>query len=601
MKRAKKEQMEESVNDHKLNRRRFLRIAALGSAAGIVAACKPEVVVQTVEKVVKETVEVEKEVEKVVKETVVVTEKEVVEIEVTPEPEKELEGTIVISLSGSDTQTWENVALAYEALHPKVDVRVELKPGEGYQEWIRAQFAAGTPEVSLVSANVVADLLNAGKFVDLAPYFDKTSPYTNQPWREDMEAWAVDAMTDPIEGKAYVLNLETVQVLWFYNKRIFEEVGITDVPSQPTWDQFIGWCQKIKDAGYIPFAIEGDYTSFWSMRVGWMMRAYSDQYTRHEVLITRCQPEDWCWREGIDDKWEYDPTDPWNDDPDKVSFNGVRMYKAFWEGDTPVNDARWRDMYENLSELLGPMTEPGWLGTTDAQPLFLTQRAAIWLDGAWFFTSFEKNIKSLAEGKYGVSEGEPTPTPVPGAERAEVFELGTFNYPSMTGELVDAPARSIEVNIGFWGIPKKDQKQNDLEVDFLMFMTSPQGYGLYLRNKLDPNNLQGGIAGPPVVKNVSLPKLYEDRFANLKFIGNTQKPGGGNWRCRGMADYQPTVRNYVDLAQQYFSGKLEVQEFLDQYQAMLEENFEPMLTEHLRWADGLAALEHPEKKPEKIE
>jgi len=570
----------------------LVAIMLLGPA---LVACQPQVVVQTVEKIVE--VEKEVEVEKVVKETVVVTEKEVVEIAITPEPEKELEGTIVISLSGNDTQTWENVAMAYEALHPKVDVRVELKPGDGYQEWIRAQFAAGTPEASYMNANVVADLLQAGKFLDLAPYFDKVSPYTNQPWREDMEDWAVDNMTDPIEGKAYVLNLETVQVLWFYNKRIFEEVGITDIPSQPTWDEFIGWCEQIKEAGYIPFAIEGDYQSFWSMRIGWMVRTYSDQYTRHEQLITRCQPDDWCFREGIDDKWEYDPTDPFNDDAKKVTFNGVRQYKALWEGDIDVNGPGWRDMYENLAQLFGPMTQPGWIGTTNAAPLFLTQQAAIWLDGAWFFTSFEKQIKSLAEGTYGGDDA----TPVPGAERAEVFEIGTFNFPTMTGELVDSPARSIEVNIGFWGIPKKDQAQNDLEIDFLMFMTSPQGYGIYLRNKLDANNLQGGIAGPPVVKNVSLPAMYAERFANIKFIGNQQKAGPGNWRSRGMADYQPTVRTWVDLNQQFFNGEIEIQAFLDACQKNLMDNFEEMLTEHLRWAEGLAALDSPEKQPEKIE
>jgi raffinose/stachyose/melibiose transport system substrate-binding protein len=192
-------------------------------------------------------------------------------------------------------------------------------------------------------------------------------------------------------------------------------------------------------------------------------------------------------------------------------------------------------------------------------------------------------------------------TPVPGAERAEVFEIGSFNFPSMTGELVDAPARTIEVNIGFWGIPKKDQAQNDLEVDFLMFMTSPQGYGLYLRNKLDPNNLNGGISGPPVVKNVSLPQVYQERFANIEFIGNQQKPGPGNWRCRGVADYQPTVRTWVDLNQQYFSGELETDEFLDACQANIMDNFEEVLVEHLRWAEGLEALDTPEKQPEKIE
>ncbi len=557
----------------------------------LLASCQPQVV--------RETVIVEKEVEKVVKETEVV--EKVVEIQVTPTPEAELEGTILINFGGSDTQTWENIALAYQALHPKVEVRVELKPSDGYQDWIRAQFAAGTPETSLQTINEVQDLIQAGKFLDFAPYLDKISPYTGKPWREDIDEGALANMIDPIEGKLYSLNFETVQVLWFYNKRIFDEVGITDVPSQPTWSQFIEWCEMIKDAGYIPLAIAGDFANFWSGSVGWLMRMYADQYTRHEAELVRCQPGDWCFREGIDDKWVYDPTDPHNDDNTNITFNSVRKMKAFYEHEQMVDSPEWRDKYTNLSQLLGPMTQPGWIGTTDALPLFLTQRAAIWLDGAWFFTNFEKQIKQLAEGTYGVQEGEPTPTPIPGAERAEVFELGTFNNPSMEGDLVDAPARTIEVNIGFWGVPKKDQKQNDLEVDFLMFITSPEGYGIYLRNKLDPDNLHGGISGPPVIKGVKLPALYEERFGNVKLIGNTEKDTAGTYRARGANDYQPMVREWADLAQTYFDGGMTVEEFTAAYQKAMDALFEQMLTDHLRWAEGLAALDHPEKQPEKVE
>jgi len=69
-----------------MNRRDFLRTAAVSAAGVAVVACQPQTVI------VKETVEVEKEVEKVVKETVVV-EKEV-EKEVTKVVEKEVQVTV---------------------------------------------------------------------------------------------------------------------------------------------------------------------------------------------------------------------------------------------------------------------------------------------------------------------------------------------------------------------------------------------------------------------------------------------------------------------------------------------------------------------------
>src|SRR5687767_11349936 len=63
----------------------------------------------------------------------------------------ELSGTITISVQGNDSQTYQALADAYTAINPDVTVNVEIKPTEGYAEFLRSQFAAGTPEVSLVN------------------------------------------------------------------------------------------------------------------------------------------------------------------------------------------------------------------------------------------------------------------------------------------------------------------------------------------------------------------------------------------------------------------------------------------------------------------
>ena len=127
-----------------------------------------------------------------------------------------------------------------------------------------------------------------------------------------------------------------------------------------------------------------------------------------------------------------------------------------------------------------------------------------------------------------------------------------------------------------------------------MYVTSPEGFGLYLENRLDPNNAKGGINGPPVVQNVALPPEYAERFAALKLIGNTEKDTAGSYRARGVADYQPTVREWVDVAQQYFTGKITIDEFLAQYQASIEANFDGIV-EHLQLTPD--DLKDPTKKP----
>lgn len=515
----------------------------------------------------------------------------------------ERSGTVVVSVQGNDVQTYQALADAYTVLNPDVEVRVELKPADGYQEFIRAQFAAGTPEVSVVNGNVVADLIQAKQFVDMSAYLDRTNPYTGGPWRDTMEEASIQNMANPVSGEIYTLNLETVQVLWFYNKTAFEAAGILGEAeelaltetNQPTWDQFLDWSDKLTAAGYIPVAIEGDYRSFWEIRFGWLARMYLDQYTRDEAELVRAQPGDWNFREGIDDTWTYDPADPYNDDANRVTFNSQRQMIALRDHEQAVNGPEFAALYENFKQFSERAAPPGWLGNSDAYPLFLTSQAAIRPDVAALLGNFERDLSSLAEGRYVSQAGDSEEaTPLPAQDLA-VFEIGSFNNPTMEGELVNAPARTIEVNIGFLSVPKKDQAQNDLEMDFLMFLTSPDGFGVYLENRLDPNNAtSAGIAGPPIVKNVVLPEALAEKFAQLKLIGNTEKATAGTYRSRGINDYQPSVREWVDLAQQYFAGDLELQEFLDQYQASVDSLF-PEILEHMQLTEE--DLASPEKKP----
>src|SRR5262249_31085977 len=136
---------------------------------------------------------------------------------------------------------------------------------------------------------------------------------------------------------------------------------------------------------------------------------------------------------------------------------------------------RWRDdslpiqaVDQNIHDLLANYTPPGWYGINQdtAYSLFLRQKAAILLDGGWRLSSFEKDLNNLKVTK--------TKTAL------KPFTLSSFNNPSMTGAYVQASARTIEVAIDFYGVPKKSFAQNKLNVDFLMWFTSPIGYGKFI-------------------------------------------------------------------------------------------------------------------------
>jgi ABC-type glycerol-3-phosphate transport system substrate-binding protein len=524
--------------------------------------------------------------------------KEVVAIQTKEPTQAELEGEIVISISSNDVQTYTALANAYMAKHPKVKVLVELRPTGGedaYLQWIRAQFAAGTPRVSVIETAHVRDLIQEGRILNWAPYLNKVNPYTGKKWEESFETWGLNLARDLSTGEMYYLPYMSVQTFWVYNKEIFKKAGITDVPPQPTWDQFVEWCKKIKAAGYICIGQEGLIDRIWGGgKLPWLMRSAMDQYRRADTQLVRCLSGDWCYQEAIDSKWKYDPTDPRNDDPDKVSINVVRHLVALRDKTIRFDNECTADMMEQIGKIYkteNGFVPEGWMGLTDSYPLFLTQKAAMRQETGQVFTKLAKDIKALAEGAYAdmsaVTKDE--------AKAATSFEYGTFAFPTMEGKCVQGKARANELTAGYLALPKKDRKQNDLEVDFVMFWVSPEGMKIYLENKLDPKNLQGGVSGPPIIKGVELPGQWKDVFGKQPFIGNYEKPGApADKVARGFYFYEPTKREWAIMVQEFFSGKLSSKDFATKYQKLLEDNWDGLL-KYLNMTKE--DLDHPEKRP----
>ena len=522
---------------------------------------------------------------------------EVVEIEESEEEMMALSGEIVISIASNDVQTYQAIADAYMEMHPNVDVLVELKPPgvDAYLQWIRSQFTSEVPRVSLIESPHLREFAQEGRLVDWGPYLNKENPYTGEKWENSFQEWGLNLVRDPNTGQMFTMPYQSVQTFWVYNKDHFEQAGITDVPPRPTWDQFVEWNEKLRDAGVIPIAIEGTTEQIWGGgRMPWLMRSAMDQYHRDELPIIQCQEGDWCFREGIDDIWTYDPTDVRNDDPDRVSVNIARHLQALREGEINFNNDCTVEMMTQVGRVFkteNGFVPEGWTGLADAYPLFLTQAAAMRMVHGGIYTSLPKDIRSLAQGEYG---GKAEVTEEDSAAAVE-FEYGRFAFPTIEGPCVQGTARANELTSGHLASPLKDRAQNDLEVDFVMFWTSPQGMKIFLENKLDQENLQGGIAGPPLIKNVALPGKWEDIFVQSVFIGNYEKPGApGDAVARGFFKYEETKREWSIMVQEFFEGKLTAEEFAAGYQTLLEDNFDGLL-EFLNLTHE--DLDNPEKRP----
>jgi len=243
------------------------------------------------------------------------------------------------------------------------------------------------------------------------------------------------------------------------------------------------------------------------------------------------------------------------------------MIQAFRDGKLSVDNPGYRDWWRHLKQFL-KYIQPGFLGVNrdTARQLFLTGKAGIWMDATWFFSQFEHFMGDPANG-------------------LKRFDYGTFNLVDIDdSKLVQAPTRTIDNPAGYWVIPKKNQAQNDLEVDFLMFMTEPKMAGLLVNTTLtDPKY---DLVGPPTLKDVALPKVWEDRFA---VIGGRGQGEGGAPGIHGI-DPQ-SQREWVALAQQYATDKLSEDDFFKKFEASIMQ-----AVPRVAKTQGFD-LDHPEKKP----
>lgn len=480
-----------------------------------------------------------------------------------------LSGTITISLGmGQGLPVWEALVAAYNQYQPDVKVVLDDKDGATYTDWLSNQLAADDLQSDIVTNNTVAKYIQAGNFVDFNEYINDPNPYNGDiPWVDGLDP-AVLRPNGPNDG-VYCLNVDSVQVLWFYNKAIFEQVGVTP----PTnWDELIDVCEKIKAAGFVPIAISGNANSFWEMTMGWLFRVYADQYWRSVEPEVVSQPDDYNYDPDKNDEWEFNIDDIQNDTSNMVMFNPLRGYKLLEEGKIGPDSDKYRDMYANFAKVFPKYAEDGFFGATyeTVDALFIQGQAAMRVDGAWFAAGFDNTMKDA-------------PTK---------FELGYFWSPPMTGDQVAVPyTRSLGGPNGFLGVVNHSKEQNDLVMDFMKFYASPQGqevrYGKMAEINTNP-------AGPSLVKNVKMPDKWASIFDGMGYNGECDNNPISGIFNRGLSDEQESVRAWTENAQNFFNGKMTLDEYSKAMQQVMLDAL-PRVIKNNNWRED--CLEDPSKDP----
>ncbi len=504
--------------------------------------------------------------------------------------EEDFSGTITISLYSQVgvEEAWTAVGEAYEALHPNVDVVVDLKPQDSYADWVKSMFQSyddALPEADLVYGNL-AGSDRTDKVINFFDYVGDDSPYSDGDW---IDQFAFDMQQiDAATGNWDCVSISGVQVLWFYNADIFAEVG---VEPPKTWDEFVTVCEKISAAGYQPLAIAGDFQSFWAEQMGWLAQVYADQTTRSQIEIVRAQEGDYCYDPDIDGAFKYDPTDPHNDDAANVTNNPVRFWKAFVKDGTIRADSEgMKTAWSNFAKIFPKYAGAENFYGTDAngaKTLFFQQKAAIYLSGSWFFGDYLNTMSSVEAGEDVVIGADDAAVTLTGLEK---FGLGTFAMPSMEGPGIEAPARTIEVATGFLSAVDKDPDHNDMVVDFLKFYTSSQGYSVFMEALIANKGVPDGL---PLVKGIELEGELADMFANIEYIGNLQK-GFCQALARGVGDNQEALRAWYGYSMDLLDGKITVEEWAAKHQEnQLKYAPDVMAASKISMAD----LDNPQNEP----
>lgn len=353
----------------------------------LAAQCAPAPAV--VEKVVRETVVVEKEV---VKEVEV---EKVVEVEVEKELMRDLEGTITVAVEGAvpvpgapltrKQQAWQKILRIYKQLQPNVEVVLEdLPEGQTGEVYCDARKNAGSmPDISMIGNcdyfRPSPEEITAGTNIatDFMPFSDETNPYTGRPWKND---WINDTirLTRCQEGGA--IDMWTCMTEWlelkviFVNWDILNEYGYTEFPKTHT--ELFDLCDQINS--------DGKYACFDNKTF---------RLNNYQTYM--------AWLVGMDVYREMGG-DPANLDVSLVHTlpqrAGYLCDKTWWISEQPalqeavLQTKRWVDANGGGALFFDPTREPG--------RLWLTGRAAFTVDSSEFMPDINQ---AIADGTFLVN------------------------------------------------------------------------------------------------------------------------------------------------------------------------------------------------------
>ena len=135
---------------------------------------------------------------------------------------------------------------SFEAKYPDVSIETTVYEAEQLNLVLRSALAAGTgPDLMYTNLGInrIGPIIDAGLVIDLE------EPAKKFGWKERISKFALGEATH--RGKLWAIPNEAECIVMYYNKKIFQKIGVT-VPT--TWAELITLCKKCGTAGFDPVA-----------------------------------------------------------------------------------------------------------------------------------------------------------------------------------------------------------------------------------------------------------------------------------------------------------------------------------------------------------
>jgi ABC-type glycerol-3-phosphate transport system substrate-binding protein len=141
----------------------------------------------------------------------------------------------------------------FNKIHPDIKVERLDKKGTEWSTFYQTQVVAGTaPDIIDVQGGLWLEYAAKGGLVDLTPYLERDQDYTKRIYPEILRGWVYD-------GRNYGVPFYISKTLLFYNKLMFKEAGLTDLPK--SFDEMLDYASKMS---------KGEKSGFMTLNFDWL-------------------------------------------------------------------------------------------------------------------------------------------------------------------------------------------------------------------------------------------------------------------------------------------------------------------------------------------